>query len=71
MKCNHKRPGTFGTQSFKWEKHLLVPVGEGHHDVQGRQTEVEVEEGVVISDTILLIVYSSAYTILSHHSIST
>ncbi len=49
--------------------YLLVPVGESHHDVQRSQTEVEVEKGVAVSDSILLIVHGSAYAILSHHTL--
>lgn len=50
--------------------HLLVPVGESHHDVQRGQTEVEVETGVAVSDFLLLIVHGPAYAVLSHHTLS-
>lgn len=49
--------------------HLLVPVGESHHDIQRGQTEVEVEKRVAVSDSILLIVHSPADAVLSHHTL--
>lgn len=36
-----------------------IPVGEGHHDVERRKEQHEVEERVRIRDTIFLIVHSS------------
>lgn len=50
--------------------YLLVPVGESHHDVERGQTEVEVEKGVAVSHSLLLIVHGPAYAVLSHHTLS-
>lgn len=49
--------------------HLLVPVGEGHHDIERSQAEVEVEKGVAIGDSVLLIVHSSAQAVLPDHAL--
>lgn len=49
--------------------HLLVPVGEGHHDVQRGQAEVEVEKGIAVGDCFLLIVHRPAYAVLSYHAL--
>lgn len=51
--------------------YLLVPVGESHHDVQGGQTEVEVEKGVVVRDSFLFIIHGPEYAVLAHHARST
>lgn len=40
--------------------HVLVPVGECHHDVQGGEHQAEVEEGVAVGDAILLVVEGPA-----------
>lgn len=45
-------------------RYLLVPVGEGHHDVEGGQEEAEVEEGVAVGDSLLFVVHSSSHSIL-------
>lgn len=36
-----------------------VPVGEGHHDVERGQEEAEVEEGVVVGHSLLLVVHGT------------
>lgn len=49
------------------EKGLLcppVPVGEGHHDVEGSEEEVEVEEAVVVGHPILLVVIGTMLPVL-------
>lgn len=42
--------------------HLPVPVGERHHDVEGGQEQHEVEEGVGVRDSILLVVHSPVHS---------
>lgn len=54
-----------------FNRYLLVPVGESHHDVQRSQTEMEVKKGVAVRDSFLLIVHSPACSILSHNTLST
>lgn len=49
---------------------LLVPVGESHHDVEGGQTEVEVEKGIAVSDAVFLVIHGPAYAVLAHHGLS-
>ncbi len=37
--------------------HLLKPVGDGHHDVEGSQKEDKMEVSVAVDGTLLLIVH--------------
>ena len=46
--------------------YALVPVGERHHDVEGGQEEAEVEEGVAVSDAVLLVVHGPPDAVLAH-----
>lgn len=46
------------------KRYLLVPVGEGHHDVEGGQKKAEVEKGVAVGDSLLLVVHGPSYSIL-------
>ena len=39
-----------------YNKYLLVPMGEGHHDVERSQAEHEVEEAVAVGNAVLLII---------------
>ena len=36
--------------------YLRVPIGERHHDVEGRQGEHQVEEGPAVGDALVLVV---------------
>lgn len=45
--------------------YLLVPVGQGHHDVEGGQEEAEVEEGVAVGDTLLFVVHGPSHSVLA------
>lgn len=45
------------------ERYTPVPVGEGHHDVEGGQEEHEVEEGVAVGDSVLLVVHGPVLAI--------
>lgn len=47
-------------------RYLLVPVGEGHHDVEGGQTEAEVEEGVAVGDSLLFVVHGPSGSVLPY-----
>lgn len=49
--------------------HLLVPVGEGHHDVEGGQEEAEVEERVAVGDSLLFVVHGPSDTVLPCHGL--
>lgn len=48
-------------QGAKWASSVLcllpVPVGQGHHDVQGGRAEHEVEHGVVVLHPLSLVVH--------------
>lgn len=41
-----------------------VPVGEGHHDVEGSEEEAEVEEAVAVGDALLLVVIGTVHPAL-------
>lgn len=56
-------------QDKQTQIHLLVPVGESHHDVEGSQQEAEVEEGVAVGDTILFVVHSPANSIFPYRGL--
>lgn len=47
-------------------RHLLVPVGESHHDVEGGQKKGEVEEGVAVGDSLLFIVHGPSDSVLPY-----
>ena len=40
--------------------HVPVPVGERHHDMDGSEHQTQVEEGVAVGDTVLLVVEGPA-----------
>lgn len=47
------------------EGHLLVPVSEGHHDVERGQKEAEVEEGVAVGDSFFFVVHGPSDSVLT------
>lgn len=47
--------------------HLLVPVSESHHDVEGGQKEAEVEEGVAVGDALFFVVYGPSDSVFTCH----
>lgn len=44
--------------------YLLVPVSEGHHDVERSQQEAEVEEGVAVGHAVLFVVHGAVDSVL-------
>jgi len=40
--------------------HVPVPVGERHHDMDRSEYQAQVEEGVAVGDTVLLVVEGPA-----------
>lgn len=37
--------------------HLLKPVGDGHHDIQGAKEEDKVKEGVTVDGSLSLVIH--------------
>ena len=63
-KCNNGKK----LDSYK-KVHLLVPVGEGHHDVERGQKEVKMKERIAIGDPILFIIHHPPQAILAHFAL--
>ncbi len=45
-------------------RYSLVPVGQGHHDVEGGQEQREMEEGVAVCDAVLFVIHSASHAVL-------
>lgn len=46
------------------DRYLLVPVGEGHHNVERSQEQAEVEEGVAVGHSLLFVVHSTSRSVV-------
>lgn len=64
-----KRVSLSVREEYRQNAYLLVPVGEGHHDVEGGQKEADVEEGVAVGDRLPFVVHGPSGSVLPYRSL--